>query len=97
MGETVDHAGVPVHPPLFFASVLLLGALIDDRLWRLVIFSHHDWRWLGMIPLLPGLTLKACGCVEPRQLQQIPMERPSRFCPISPNYASRRAIERSPQ
>lgn len=61
MGETIDHSGVPVHPPLFFFSALLLGALIDDRLWRLVIFSNHDWRWLGMIPLLLGLTLAATG------------------------------------
>ena len=61
MKEEIDNPGVGVHPPLFFLCALLLGALIDDRLLRLTIFSNHDWEWLGMIPLLLGLTLAATG------------------------------------
>ena len=61
MSESADHAGVPLHPPLFFLSALLLGALFDDRLHRLVIFHSVDWRWLGVIPFLLGIALVASG------------------------------------
>lgn len=60
MGEA-DNPGVGVHPPLFFLSALLLGALIDDRGWRLLIFRETDWRWLGVVPLLLGVALVATG------------------------------------
>ena len=61
MSETADHSGVPVHPPLFFLSALLLGALIDGRVHRLVVFRQDDWRWLGVIPCVLGIALVATG------------------------------------
>jgi protein-S-isoprenylcysteine O-methyltransferase Ste14 len=61
MRSTPDNAGVAVHPPLFFLSALLLGIVIDDRARRFVIFYNGQWRWLGAIPLLLGVTLVALG------------------------------------
>ena len=61
MSEAVDHADVLVHPPLFFLSALLLGALIDDRVWPLPIFGHDYWRWLGLIPALLGFAIAMTG------------------------------------
>ncbi len=45
--DTADHPGVPIHPPLFFLSALLLGALIDDRVRRLVISITINGDGLG--------------------------------------------------
>jgi protein-S-isoprenylcysteine O-methyltransferase Ste14 len=59
--QTADHSGVPVHPPLFFLSALLLGALIDDRAYRFVIFADDRWRWLGIAVVLIGIALVATG------------------------------------
>ena len=56
-----DNPGVGVHPPLFFLSALLLGVVIDDRVARLVIFHHDNWRWLGVVALVPGVALVALG------------------------------------
>lgn len=61
MEKTADHSGVPVHPPLFFLSALLLGALIDDRVHRLLVFENARLRWVGIIGLVLGVTLAATG------------------------------------
>jgi hypothetical protein len=54
-GQLITRAS-PIHPPLFFLSALLLGALIDDRVLRLVIFHHGHWRWLGLPGLFCGIS-----------------------------------------
>jgi protein-S-isoprenylcysteine O-methyltransferase Ste14 len=59
--QAADHSGVPVHPPLFFLSALLLGAVIDDRAYRFVIFGDDRWRWLGIAVVLIGIALVATG------------------------------------
>jgi protein-S-isoprenylcysteine O-methyltransferase Ste14 len=61
MSETADHSGVPIHPPLFFLSALLLGVVIDDRLRSLPVFDNDHLRWLGVIPLVLGTALVASG------------------------------------
>jgi protein-S-isoprenylcysteine O-methyltransferase Ste14 len=61
METTTDHAGVPIHPPLFFLSALLLGALIDDRVRQLLIFQDNRWRWLGVVVAVIGIALVATG------------------------------------
>jgi protein-S-isoprenylcysteine O-methyltransferase Ste14 len=61
METSTDHSGVPVHPPLFFLSGLLLGALIDDRVHRLLIFQNDRWKWLGIAVAVIGIALVATG------------------------------------
>ena len=61
MEKSADHSGVPVHPPLWFLSALLLGALIDDRVYRLLIFENAKWRWVGAVVTMLGITLVATG------------------------------------
>lgn len=62
MSQTADHSGVPVHPPLFFLSALLLGALIDDRVHRLLIFQTEATRWIAAIVVgIVGIALIATG------------------------------------
>lgn len=61
MEKSSEHSGVPIHPPLFFLSALLLGALIDDRVHRLLIFQNDKWRWIGLVVALFGIALVAIG------------------------------------
>ena len=61
MQETTDHSGVPIHPPLFFLSALLLGVVIDDRVRSFPVFLNDRWRWLGLIPLVIGFGIVATG------------------------------------
>ncbi|HJT44788.1 MAG TPA: isoprenylcysteine carboxylmethyltransferase family protein [Chthoniobacterales bacterium] len=61
METTTEHAGVPVHPPLFFLSALLLGALIDDRVYPLMIFHNPTGRWIGGVLAIIGVALVATG------------------------------------
>src|SRR5437870_781914 len=62
MSETADHSGVPVHPPLFFLSALLLGALIDDRVQAWPVFAAGRVRWIsGVAIALAGIALVAAG------------------------------------
>lgn len=61
MEKSADHSGVPVHPPLWFLSALLLGALIDDRVYRLLIFQNDKWRWVGVVVAVLGIALVAIG------------------------------------
>lgn len=61
MEKSADHSGVPVHPPLWFLSALLLGALIDDRVYRLLIFQNDKWRWIGVVVAVLGIALVAIG------------------------------------
>jgi protein-S-isoprenylcysteine O-methyltransferase Ste14 len=61
MSETADHADVPIHPPLFFLSALLLGALIDDRVRPLPVFATDHCRWIGILVALAGIALAAAG------------------------------------
>ncbi len=56
-----DHSGVPVHPPLWFLSALLLGALLDDRVYRLLIFTNNTGRWIGVVVAIIGIALVATG------------------------------------
>ena len=61
METTTEHAGVPVHPPLWFLSALLLGALLDDRVYRLLIFTNNTGRWIGGLVAVIGIALVATG------------------------------------
>jgi protein-S-isoprenylcysteine O-methyltransferase Ste14 len=61
MQEAVDHSGVPIHPPLFFLSALLLGVVMDDRIRPLPVFAHDRWRWLGLIAAVVGIAMVASG------------------------------------
>ncbi|MGI8480757.1 MAG: methyltransferase family protein, partial [Chthoniobacterales bacterium] len=61
MPPTADHAGVPIHPPLFFLSALLLGVVIDDRIRTLAIFTDDRSRWFGLIAVAIGIALIASG------------------------------------
>jgi len=61
METASDHSGVPVHPPLWFLSALLLGALLDDRVHRLLIFHTDPWRWIGAGVAALGIALLATG------------------------------------
>jgi protein-S-isoprenylcysteine O-methyltransferase Ste14 len=61
MEETSDHSGVPIHPPLFFLSALLLGVVIDDRLRPLPIFPHDRWRLFGLVAVVAGIGIVTAG------------------------------------
>jgi protein-S-isoprenylcysteine O-methyltransferase Ste14 len=61
MSETADNPGLPIHPPLFFLSALLLGVVLDDRVRSLPVFANHHLRWAGVIPLVLGMALVASG------------------------------------
>lgn len=61
MSEAADHAGVPIHPPLFFLSALLLGVVIDDRIRSLPVFAKDEWRWIGLVGLVVGAAVVRSG------------------------------------
>lgn len=61
MSETADHSGVPVHPPLFFLSALLLGVVINDRIRSSPIFHDNHWSWPGTIVVILGFVWVAAG------------------------------------
>src|SRR4051812_9393381 len=61
MQETTEHPGVPIHPPLFFLSALLLGVVIDDRLRPLPIFGHDRWRLFGLVAVVAGIGIVTAG------------------------------------
>jgi protein-S-isoprenylcysteine O-methyltransferase Ste14 len=61
VSEPADHSGVPIHPPLFFFSALLLGVVLDDRVHALPVFGGGSWRWSGLAPVLIGAILIGTG------------------------------------
>ena len=61
MNETADHSGVPIHPPLFFLSALLLGVVLDDRIHALPVFAKDHWRWIGLLGIAAGAALVRSG------------------------------------
>ena len=61
MSESADNPGVPIHPPLFFLSALLLGTLLNDRVHPLPVFKHDQWRWVGILGVLLGVAVAATG------------------------------------
>ena len=61
MSQTADHSGVPIHPPLFFLSALLLGVVLDDRIRALPVVATDKWRLIGLLGIVVGAALIRSG------------------------------------
>ena len=46
---------------MFFLSALLLGVVINDRAFSLIIFTDSRWRWIGAAVAIAGIALIATG------------------------------------